>query len=404
MRSAGFLVVSGLLAFSPFSWGQHVFDLINFSETGQLGISVKLGDNTRSFPYILDTGSAGFFTAKGTTSAWDDTILSPGTEAFHVSYGTGGLAYTGTMGHTKVTFQTSGGSSLTVHDVRLGVIHTVEGRPNWDANINHVNGEGHPDPIAPETETSHQFFGTFGAGLFKTATEGGNASSVIGQIPLAEGLTKGFVIHTGGRESSSAKLTVGLTQEMMASFPILIQMNPSTGVQTNSNGTTVNLYPEAQASATYTIVKGDLSYQTVAQLILDTGGLGTHITTGSEIDPPAGLLAEGGESLIDGASFSVDIEGTDYPGTETAAGDLDWTIAPTGPVLFENKVGVVTPTDPLQGSLNSGIALFYQYDVMFDTENGLIGLRPVPEPGAFGLLGTALAALGILRVRRKREG
>lgn len=378
------------------SQAQYVIPLINFSETGQLGINVQLGTNAQQWTYILDTGSAGFFTAKGTTSIWDDTILNPGTtQAFHVSYGTGGLAYSGTMSHTTVTFTTTTGT-LAVQNARLGVIKTVEGRPDWDADINNMNG-GVPDPIAPESGTSHQFYGTFGAGLYQTQEAGGFANSVIGQVPLAEGLTQGFVIHTGGAASESPTLTIGLTQSMIDAFPILIRMNASTGTLTNDNGTTVKLYPEAQATATYTILKGEVSYQTVADLILDTGGLGTHLSDGANVDVPASLI-DGG-MLVEGASFGVAIDGTEYPGGDVLAQGLDWKIDPTGNVQFFNRVGVVEGGTGA-GSLNSGIALFYNYDVMFDTENGVIGLRPVPEPGVVSLI--ALAVAGCVVWRRQR--
>jgi len=170
-------------------------------------------------------------------------------------------------------------------------------------------------------------------------------------------------------------------------FPIKIRMNASTGTVTNDNGTTANLYPESQTTANYTIIKGAETYTAVANLLLDTGGLGTHITTGTDIDPTSSLVSDG--RIVDGASSET------YVGGITLSQALDWLISPTGDTEFVDKVGVVSGSG--DGSLNSGIALFYNYDVYFDTENGIIGLRAVPEPGASWLLGLGVFVLALLR-------
>ncbi|WP_237763972.1 PEP-CTERM sorting domain-containing protein [Terrimicrobium sacchariphilum] len=346
-----------------------------------------MGSNTRYFTYILDTGSAGFFTAKGTTSAWDNTIDSVTGETFSVSYGTGSLAYSGVVANTRITFSDVNGIEYAVNDVRMGVI-TNEPYTGWDANINHMTG-GVADPIPPESPTTHLFYGTLGAGLYQTKPEAGSLVSVLAQMPAGPGLTKGFMIHTGGANSTSATLTVGLSQDEMDLFPIKIQMNPSTGTVTNDNHTTATLYPESQTTATYTIIKGEETYTAVANLLLDTGGLGTHITTGTDINPPDSMVSDG--QIVDGASFQTHVDGI------TLSQALNWLISPTGSTEFVDKVGVVSGTS--SGSLNSGIALFYNYDVYFDTENGVIGLRSVPEPAVGWLLGLGLFAALVIRRR-----
>jgi hypothetical protein len=49
--------------------------------------------------------------------------------------------------------------------------------------------------------------------------------------------------------------------------------------------------------------------------------------------------------------------------------------------------------------LNSGIALFQQYDVIYNLQDGQIGFEPVPEPHTCALLGLSAAALAFLRRR-----
>lgn len=363
---------------------QTVIPLTQETNTGQLGISVRLGDNTNSYTYILDTGSAGFFTAKGTNSYWDNTITGGVlTNRFDISYGSGGLRYQGEVAITKLTFLDAGGAPLSVSNVRMGVI-TNQPYPDWNQNINQV------PPIAPEHPTNNLFFGTMGAGLYATADDssGGNLSSVLGQIQLAPGLTKGFIISTGGRNSTNATLTIGLAAGATNGFT-LIPMQASQGVRTNGNGTTVNLYPEAQTTADIEIRKDADHYAlTNADIIMDTGGLGTHLTRGTQVpDLPASLLD--GAQVVAGAKFLA----------FTNTNGWQWVIDPTGAVQFSNKIAV-EPSAGGAGSLNTGIALFYDYDVLFDTENGVIGLRAVPEPSAAALL--ALCAAGALLARLRR--
>lgn len=47
---------------------------------------------------------------------------------------------------------------------------------------------------------------------------------------------------------------------------------------------------------------------------------------------------------------------------------------------------------------NSGIALFEQYDVIYNLQDGQIGFEPVPEPGTWALLG--LGALVLFAAQR----
>jgi hypothetical protein len=393
-RAASLFLAALLL--SPALRAQTVIPLVNETSTGQLGISVQLGTNPNPFTYILDTGSAGFFTAMGSTPYWDN-LISGGTtgDTFDISYGGGSLTYQGNVAHTNVTFTDVNNNPFVVNGVRMGVI-TNEPYANWNSDVNAT-----PVPTAPESPTSHLFYGTMGAGLFSTKPGEGSLSSVLGQIPLGFGLAQGFIIHTGGSASTSATLQIGLTDADIASFSILIPMNASTGVRDNDNGTAVNLYPEAQATASYTIDKDSHHYSTTANIIMDTGGLGTYITTGTDIDPPASLVNESEGQIVDGADFTADIGGTANPVTGLPSSDWEW-LFKTGDTEFVNQIQVFDGSSA--GSLNTGIALFYQYDVMFDTQHGVIGLRPVaaPEPSTWALVLAGLAMSGAVRLLSRK--
>ncbi|HEY8902177.1 MAG TPA: hypothetical protein VIM48_00630 [Chthoniobacterales bacterium] len=338
-------------------------------ETGQIGINVKLGKNPHPLSYLLDTGSFGFFTAMGGTHFWDGSLSSRSSTTFSASYGNGTLSYSGRIAHTDLTFTDLSGNPLLIRKVRMGII-TNQPYPHWDAEVNRM-----PRPIAPENSRSHLFFGTMGAGLSKV--NGGDVTSVIGQIPLPAGLKKGFVIHTGGPHSKLATLSIGLTPEMITSFPIIIPMNASTGVSRNDNGTTMNLYPEAQTTATYRVIGNNQSpYATTADLIMDTGGLGTHFTKGRDVKIPDVMVSNG--VVAPGGSVVTTVSGAIVPGTSLLAQSLDWAIDPTGTTEFVDQVKVMAGSN--NGSLNTGIALFYTYDVMFDTADGVIGLCPMLTP------------------------
>jgi hypothetical protein len=49
--------------------------------------------------------------------------------------------------------------------------------------------------------------------------------------------------------------------------------------------------------------------------------------------------------------------------------------------------------------LNSGIALFQQYDVIYNLQDGQIGFEAIPEPSTWALLG--LSALLLVAASRK---
>lgn len=352
---------------------QVVIPLRIFHETGQLGISLRLGDSQTEFTYILDTGSAGFFTAMGSTPAWEGTV-APGSATgatFDVAYGTGSLRYRGEVVLARLTFTDVDGKPVVVDNAQVGLIKN-EPYPGWNEAINNPLG-----PIAPERPSTHYFFGTLGAGLYRTAAEGGGMTSVLTQFPLGPGVTPGFVIQTGGRSSDRGRLTVGLTPEIIASFPIRVPMVPSIGVFTNPNGTRATLYPEVPLRAQISVTTERGEYSREANVIPDTGGLGIHITRGAEIDPPRSVMGVKGRWLREGGAFSVRMDGVE------GARPFEWRIDPLGGRLFDNRVAVERGrmgddgrfSNP--GSLNTGIALYYDFDVLFDTQNGIIGFRPL---------------------------
>ncbi len=350
-----------------------VIPLTNYSEAGRLAIHVRLGTNPTYFPYILDTGSFAFFTALGNATAWAGLISGNTTsDTFTANY-TGGRGYTGNAAHTDVHFQIVGGGNFTVTGATMGAITQATSNgtilTQWDADINA------PTPIPPEPPGQHLFFGTFGAGLFavKTTTanqtDGVRLPSVLNQVDYGS-LTPGWIIHTGGPNSQSATLTVGLTPQLVESFPIILPLNPARGSATikNKNGTTSLLFSEDQTKATCTVVGGGRPIRTNVSVVFDTGG-----TLYPKIGPgvvPGSLVAAKYVSPKASVFLSTN------SGSKNPLTNLDWTIQQADTTKNLISVGQTGSS----ATINTGIPLFYSYDVMFDLKAGVVGLRPVWSP------------------------
>ncbi len=334
--------------------------LINTSD--HILIKIALGTSRHAYPYVFDTGSVLFATARGKGPSWEGATYtqSPPGNTFHTSYGSGALSYSGDIGTTTVIFP--GENRFSVPDIRVAFI-TEPPRlyPNWNEDIDAVPAR------APERART---FGTFGAGLFEGKGSTGTCSSVLGQIPVS-GLDQGFIVHSGGADSDSGRLTIGLSQEVIDRFPILVRMEPSTGSSTAANGQTVKLYPENQLRGTITLTnRSGRTYSGQVLVLTDSGGLGLHLVhtrfASNEFRPPEEFVNRFG-NVRDGIRFSLTI-----PGVDGHRG-LDWSFL-TGQRGDVDRVHV--GHDPV-GSFNTGIALFHDFDVMFDTTRGVMGFRPL---------------------------
>lgn len=388
-----------------------IVSLEQYPEIGRLGITLQLGTNTDySFSYLFDTGSFGFLTAKGSTAAWAHTIDTTTTNSFSANY-TGTTFYQGDVAKTTITFTSTNGT-YSVPDVALGVITNTNDLATWNTDINHVDTSGHPSPIPPDPSGKHYFYGTFGAGLTTLATSGNSPdaptngiNSVLQQIPVdPTKLKQGFIVDSGGNTTNgNASLTIGLKQEVIDSFPIKIRMPASTGNYTSPNNTTVALYDEAQGNATLSMQDINTVLYGPTQdvgVVFDTGGLNTTLFrpgfSGNYTQPnphDSGALV-----LNDGYLFSTTFNGT------TTENGLNWqTISG-----LDKYVNIVSVSDPFSSGttvLNTGIDIFYQYVVMFDTTDGIIGLRPIPVPEpSTGALLFLCGILISLPLRRKARG
>jgi len=334
--------------------------LINTSD--HLLIKVAVGTNTHAYPYVFDTGSTFFATALGNGPSWTGATYtqSPPGNTFRAAYGSGALSYRGDIGIATLTFP--GANPFTVSKIRMAVITAPPGLyPHWNEDIDAVPAR------APERART---FGTFGAGLCEGKGTIGTCSGVLGQIPVA-GLDQGFIVHTGGADSRSGTLTIGLSREEIDRFPILVRMQPATGSGTAASGQTVKFYPENQLEGTITLVNPrGRRYSARVLVIADSGGLGLHLVPtrfgANDFVPPEEFVNRYG-NLRDGIRFSLTI-----PGVEGRRG-LDWSLI----AGQRGDVDRIHVGHGAVGSFNTGIALFHDFDVLFDLTRGVMGFRSV---------------------------
>ena len=318
-----------------------------------------------AYPYVLDTGSFALATALGTTTAnWQNSTYATTGGTFTLSYGTGTLVYTGNVGTSTVTLtDPSSAAVIAIPGATLGII-TNQPYSTWNSDINAT------PPTPPEPAGT---YGTLGAGLAKTSDANGSMNSVLGQILIDTSvMDQGYLIHSGGATATDAKITIGLTPSAIASIPELVAMRSSTGTFTANTGQSVKLYPENQLTGTITLVNSQgLKYSGTVQVVVDSGGLGPHLVTGgaNNFTPPVAFLNPNNQDyLADGVSFTLSVSGTN------GTAGLDWSFT-TGSTPYVNQVNASTSYST--GVFNTGVTLFHNYDVMFDTTTGLIGFDPL---------------------------
>ena len=206
-------------------------------------------------------------------------------------------------------------------------------------------------------------YGNFGAALHGDASFG----TVMTQFPLKKGLKRGFVVQSGGRDAKVGRLTIGLTEEMIASFRLRLPMAP-TGERLPGIGAADGPpgYLKAQVANTVVrLARGGRHWSGVIPTVFDTGGGDGTWAYGSSVPRDTFVKADSNEART-GTAFDLRYAGTSilaYRSGNTPARDI---------------LGFI-PASADDLRINPGILMFYTYDVMFDLDDGFIGLRPGGE-------------------------
>ncbi len=313
----------------------------------KIGIELRLGGGPRRL-YTFDTGSSGFYAAYNPLW-WPvfDPVPAPTIEQ---SYGSG-LTFQAEQVRTTVGIPTTVGEVEAEVEVAKitdasGTSFGPSGESSWADDV----AAGRPPLYG-------RFFGDFGSGL----REQNGLFAVLPQ--LTGNLSSGFAVQLGC-SAFGPSLVIGLTRAIRSRVTSWITMRAvrQSPPFPNSNRPT---YAQKLFAARFLLRGNGASYSFRTGAILDTGGPTTNIHQHGKLMLPDALLTspEVPTQVIPGARFRVTAEGTEL---------LDLR---TGRTLGVNQVAV-TQSSGKAAYVNLGLVPFFQYDVVFDIQRGLVGFAP----------------------------
>jgi hypothetical protein len=339
-------------------YGSAVIPLQKFQLPGggyKFGIRVGIGGAPPRM-YIFDTGSTNF------VSGWEPGVQWWGRYTNLGKYGRGGyksgLEYKYAESNTIVSLGYGIYGKATIGRITSAAGGTVGTAAQWKEKLEH-----NQPPI------ENLFFGIFGADLT------GQTGGLFSVLPQLRGnLSSGFVIRTGGRNTKyPATLTVGLTPALRAQFPIVLPLNgPNPGSPThfpNSNRLASSL---SAIAANVTLNDGTHTQSFPINLILDTGAPSMTIYQKKgklEVDD---VFKHDG-ALKPGVMVTFQLAGLDF---SNGAPGLTWKVIATAPG-GGTAVGLAKATGK-DGSINVGLDIYFDYNVMFDVAYGVLRLQPLP--------------------------
>jgi len=305
-------------------------------------------------PYLFDTGSPAMFSVYG---AW-----WPGHSQFVDLIGGDEVTFaSGTVYHydqvaTDVSVGSRGGRVIvTAPSAMVARITNIDAKSprgsfaSWSRRVT----SGRP-PIATDGT-----YGNFGGALHGSSDFG----TVLTQFPLKTGLKRGFVVMSGGRKAKTGMLVIGLTDRMIANFRWRLPMAP-TGTLLPGIGALAGPPGYQRAQVTNTVVRLERRgrhWSGVIPTVFDTGG--GDGTWGYGTSVPDRFLQEDSNEARRRTAFELR-----YTGRPLLAFD-------SGDAPARNILGFI-PEAADELRINPGILMFYTYDVMFDLDDGFIGLRP----------------------------
>lgn len=387
MRKRAWFALAGMVAMAGAQGGfaQTVTNTIkvplwtqNYGSYEKLGIWATLGGGTEPQLFEFDTGGDGFYAAYDK----DDKSKSPwwGTNWSHAGPGTtntydSGNVYVADPAATTVAIY--GSSSADSKLLETGTVVAGQTHHIFQDYTNRV----WPGQEAP---VDGAFYGDFGLSL-KSSSSG--IENVLAQMTYTNGVKGGFIVHVGAFASPTADpfLQIGLTHEDIESFPYRFKMTPGSELFPGSNYPTYSL----QVIDTQMTLSGAPGTNTVTLgLTLDTGNPTPGLHNQSD-EVPAGYITNG--QLL--SNLLMTLLSDDKEGVPVNFYSLF-----TGTNYGVNYVYVQDSTN--KSYLNVGMPLFYQYDVMFDFESGVLGLRPVPEISQATMMAMAIAGLVVFALGR----
>ena len=374
----------------PLHW-RHV----NGDATGQrkLGIYVTLGGGTTPKLFEFDTGGNGFYAtyATGSSPWWGPAWTTTG-GTFSQSFDSG-LAYTGTAATTTVQLF----GSATANTPLLTAANAVVGQTT---NIVDTKYTPHEQlwPLASGTSAppiEQAFYGDFGM-----APKRGQAGidQLAAQLLYGPGVMAGFRVHAS---DENPWVQFGLSASDTAVLATTFALNGGNGNGTSPAG--VKYYDNLVVTGSLSVTDGTREFKQPTGFIFDTGA-STTIHSGTNVQFPDDLTKDGAGTRVKDRALVV-VSGSSVL-------DGNWPTFMNITASATDKVGVQnhdTPTEQGPYYLNTGIAPFLEYDIVYSLDGGTLTLVPasaaVPEidPAGFGsVFAFVAAAFGLIEQRRRK--
>ena len=363
----------------PLHW-RHV----NGETSGQrkLGIYVTLGGGSMPQLFEFDTGGDGFYAAyaSGTVSPWWGPAWTTTGGTFSQTYDSGHV-YTGSAATTTVRLFASGTATTPL----LTADHAIVGQTTSIIDTKSGTQQLWPLPSGTSPPPIEQvFYGDFGM-----APKKGQAGidQLAAQLLYGPGVTAGFRVHAS---DETPWVQFGLSAADTALVATSFALNVDTTSGTSPAG--VLYYENLVVTGSLSVTDGTREFKQPTGFIFDTGA-STTIHSGTNIVFPLDLTKDAeGKQVKDLASVVVS-------GSSLVTGG--WPAFMDLTASAATKVDVQYKDGPYY--LNTGIAPFTQYDIIYNLADAQLTMVPVPEPStlAIGLAGLAgLAARGWRNGRR----
>ena len=346
----------------------------------KLGIYLGIGNGATPTLFEFDTGATGFyatFSPNAGVSPWWGSGVTTTQTPVDVSYASG-LHYTGYLAQASVTlFASSNPASarLTTPILGIGQMDSIVDEKTNNTVIWNANGSPSGDP-----PVNGAFYGDLGMGLIYNSN---GIINLLAQLNYGRGVTPGFRIHANPL-SQNAFLQIGLTRKDVANPGALyFPMNVDSAAGGQKTPTRLNYFSQQVFDATIHITdrkQGRSLKSPGVGMITDTGATTTlhdiqnspaplptkyqDFITWDSADQTTGRLNEG-------LRFELS--------ARTTSGRMARFFKfKTTSVVDAGNVGVQDKQNDSDYFMNTGISLFFAYDIIYNLKRGEIGL--VEEP------------------------
>ena len=352
----------------------------------KLGIYASIGGGTPKI-FEFDTGGAGLYAAYATNdrSPWWGSHFSATGQSATNTYDSG-IRYEGTIVTAAVSLHADHHSNTplvtTANNLRVGQMSNIintNGSTYWTPSGEATNG------VAPIDQA---FFGDFGMSL---AYASNGIVNLVAQLSFTNDIIPGFRVRG---HSNGPFLQIGLTTaDTTSTYAFYFGMNTNTNAPPGATFTNSGslFYSEQVFNANMTISNATTNFTANLGITTDTGA-STTIHNADLGGIPEALYttnSSGNGHLVSGADLYL--SGMTLGGTNV---DFYQFVTTDGQVTIQDN-----KTNNTTFYLNSGIALFQQYDVIYNLQDGQIGFEAIPEPSTWALLG--LSALLLVAASRK---